>query len=635
MRKVIELIADPYCELFRPLVIDYDLIEVNQGIFWSLKNRSFVKDVIQEEQVGQISPRAFCPYDATQEPDPKYFRQILENSLSPEDQSSFCEDFLKLLNYNKKKHKDKVPCLVGDANSGKTSLFFPILGLIHHGNVATVTKQRAFNKSMITPFTEVIFIDEATEATLDIDDWKTLTQGGYSAHDVKYQSAKSFINRCPMVITSQQKLNFGPSDQPAMDRRLTTYEFRSLPNPQRNAATWLKKHPMDCVIWAAEKAKAFSDEENESDEEQSFVEDGILQEKDKEELRALCLDQVLDKANDFPTAREDESSQDVTQVTDDDSDKKANQHRKDQFHQEQRENRVVRLKERGVSSQNAELLLPDPDQPTPSPIVRDLTRHANAQMAVEQDARREAARKAFDGTWLRATEAELKECCDRYQATRDSSVRTNMKAWMEVLCNKLQDHHQSLGTFDTAEAIAERKKVCTALGLLRKKDHHLVTSVAERLPVSSDLRMDESVQQHDGGNESEDEERLYITPVPPRKRLSAGVSDCAISESAETEKVQEFPGRDESGDEERLFITQVRGKEEDLCTRATTTHSQTHYLALVQPENARTSPEANKEPEDRKTPSISILLVKREWTFTIRTLLIKKHRYSKCVVSRI
>ena len=24
----------------------------------------------------------------------------------------------------KKKHKDKVPCLVGDANSGKTSLFF-------------------------------------------------------------------------------------------------------------------------------------------------------------------------------------------------------------------------------------------------------------------------------------------------------------------------------------------------------------------------------------------------------------------------------------------------------------------------------------------------------------------------------
>ena len=109
---------------------------------------------------------------------------------------------------------------------------------MHHGNVATVTKQRAFNKSMISEFTEVIFIDEATESILDIDDWKTLTQGGYSAHDVKYQATKSFINRCAMIIISQQKLDFGPSDQPAMDRRLSKYEFRSLPNPQKSAASW-------------------------------------------------------------------------------------------------------------------------------------------------------------------------------------------------------------------------------------------------------------------------------------------------------------------------------------------------------------------------------------------------------------
>jgi len=54
--------------------------------------------------------------------------------------------------------------------------FFPIQGLIHHGNIATVTKQRAFNKTMITSFTEVIFIDEASESTLDIADWKVLMQ---------------------------------------------------------------------------------------------------------------------------------------------------------------------------------------------------------------------------------------------------------------------------------------------------------------------------------------------------------------------------------------------------------------------------------------------------------------------------
>ena len=169
--------------------------------------------------------------------------------------AKFCDDFLKLLLYNKKQHKDKVPCLVGDANSGKTSLFMPILGLIHHGNVATVTKQKAFNKSMITPFTEVIFIDEATERTLDFDDWKILTQGGYAAHDVKYQSARAFINRCPMLITSQRKLEFGPADQPAMERRLRTYTFRSLPRQKKKASNWMGTHPMDYVLWAVQKAE--------------------------------------------------------------------------------------------------------------------------------------------------------------------------------------------------------------------------------------------------------------------------------------------------------------------------------------------------------------------------------------------
>ena len=77
--------------------------------------------------------------------------------------------------------KDEVPWLVDAANSGKTSLFQPILGLIHHHNVATITKQRVFNKVMINRFTEVIFIDEAFPSTLDIDDWKILTQDGYKA----------------------------------------------------------------------------------------------------------------------------------------------------------------------------------------------------------------------------------------------------------------------------------------------------------------------------------------------------------------------------------------------------------------------------------------------------------------------
>ena len=166
----------------------------------------------------------------------------------------------------------------------------------------------------------MIFIDEATESTLDIDDWKTLTQGGYSAHNVKYQAAKSFINRCPMIITSQRKLDFGPSHQPAMDRWLSTYEFRSLPNPQKSAATWLRNHPMDCVLWATEKAKICTCKDDgredpiDTDEEQSLFKDGILQEKKKEELRALCLNKGADDTSD-QCAKEGETLQDTAPVT--------------------------------------------------------------------------------------------------------------------------------------------------------------------------------------------------------------------------------------------------------------------------------------------------------------------------------
>ena len=80
MRKVIELLADPNCELFEPLVIDYNLIEVNDGVCWSLKSRSFVENPIEERQIGKVSPRAFCAYHPAKEANPKYFREILENS---------------------------------------------------------------------------------------------------------------------------------------------------------------------------------------------------------------------------------------------------------------------------------------------------------------------------------------------------------------------------------------------------------------------------------------------------------------------------------------------------------------------------------------------------------------------------
>ena len=90
-------------------------------------------------------------------------------------------------------------------------------------------------KAMINKASEMIFIDTSI-STMEMDDWKILTQGGYTAADVKYQTAKSFIHRCPMLLTARQNLQFKPEDQPAMDRRLRNYTFKSLPEPKKKAA---------------------------------------------------------------------------------------------------------------------------------------------------------------------------------------------------------------------------------------------------------------------------------------------------------------------------------------------------------------------------------------------------------------
>ena len=218
MKKVIDILADPDCEVIRPIVVNYNLIEVNEGKCWSVSERRFLNNAIPAEKMDLVTPRAFSRYDPSKVPQPKYFQDVLENSLTENEIDLFCEDFLRLLNFNQKKHKERVPCLVGEPDSRKTSLFYPILGLIHHSNVATVTKQKVFNKEMIGKNTEVIFIDEATPSTLDVDDWKILTQGGYTACDVKYKTAKSFFNRCPMFMPAHQKLQFKEEDQQAMDR---------------------------------------------------------------------------------------------------------------------------------------------------------------------------------------------------------------------------------------------------------------------------------------------------------------------------------------------------------------------------------------------------------------------------------
>ena len=87
---------------------------------------------------------------------------------------------------------------------------------------------------------------------------------------------------------------------------------------------------------------------------------------------------------------------------------------------------------------------------------------------------------------------------------------------MRMVSEKLKDHHLSLGTYGTPEALAERKQICTALGFLSAKKQHLVTNVWERLPVitSEEDAAPEQGVDRDLQHEDEDEEDIvFITPV--------------------------------------------------------------------------------------------------------------------------
>ena len=120
------------------------------------------------------------------------------------------------------------------------------------------------------------------------------------------------------------------------------------------------------------------------------------------------------------------------------------------------------------------------------------------------------ARDAFDGRWLRETEKELHECVEKCKNTRDPHLSANMQAYQELLCDKLKLHHQTLGTYNTVEAIAERRRACIELGILREQDRHLVTNVNGPLPTSS---QQEGETQAGTAKESDDETRLFITPL--------------------------------------------------------------------------------------------------------------------------
>ena len=106
--QVRERLSRPESQTIRQLVVNFDLSEVKDGWCFSINSKTFIQDAIAQSEFGKVSPRAFVEYDHFNGPNPRYFKQILQNSLEKHEIQLFCHDFINLLRFNQKTHKQKV-----------------------------------------------------------------------------------------------------------------------------------------------------------------------------------------------------------------------------------------------------------------------------------------------------------------------------------------------------------------------------------------------------------------------------------------------------------------------------------------------------------------------------------------------
>jgi len=154
-----------------------------------------------------------------------------------------------------------------------------------------ISKQKAFNKSLVDENTQIIFLDEAHAKLMDADDCKILTHGGLTAHDRKYKTSSLAVIRCPMFIRCQTDMDFGWEHNGAMAVRLRKFFFKCLTSLcVAGVQEFLQTNAMDCIVWACGLAIT-PDDELPPPVPGTNVQQGTISEKEKERTRTMQLDE--------------------------------------------------------------------------------------------------------------------------------------------------------------------------------------------------------------------------------------------------------------------------------------------------------------------------------------------------------
>ena len=230
IEKLVKLMSNPECELFRQLKLDLDLVEVLNGKSLKISERKFICTPLQENDFRKTSPRMFILYESSAEPDAKFFKQGILNSFpDPEIRVNFPNKFCQCLMAGKMPHKVRKLVVHGPKDSGKTSWINVLLGIIPMTDVASITQERQFAAAMIEEHTQLVVLDEWSEYTLQSDMAKSVLQGGSMVKSVKHKTAKCIENKAPFYITTNQLPNFGSEDI-NVQRRIVCFKTSSLQN---------------------------------------------------------------------------------------------------------------------------------------------------------------------------------------------------------------------------------------------------------------------------------------------------------------------------------------------------------------------------------------------------------------------
>ena len=226
------------------------MIEVNNGKCLKLSSRRFIKTPLKRDDIGKISPRTYCDYTISRNcPDGGAFGASVLNSFPDVPKRvDFLNKFYQCLLFGQLPHKARKLVVCGENNSGKSSWARLFFGLLNPSRIASVTKEKTFGMSMIEDDTELIFIDEWSEATLDISNVKTLFQGGWMVKAVKNRNPEKVNNQAGMYLTCNVLPNFG-DEQCNVDRRISVFHTKELKEPNIHAPRWIENHPMECLVW--------------------------------------------------------------------------------------------------------------------------------------------------------------------------------------------------------------------------------------------------------------------------------------------------------------------------------------------------------------------------------------------------